>query len=43
MDSEDFDLTQRLRKRIVDIAPSVEGAALDDKVSPIEIVRLLEA
>jgi hypothetical protein len=43
LDSEDFDLTQRLRKRIIDIAPSVEAVALDDKVSPSEVVRLLEA
>lgn len=43
LDSEDFDLTQRLRKRILDIAPSVEAVALDDKVAPTEVVRLLEA
>jgi|SRR5882724_5704716 len=42
LDSEDFDVTQRLQKRIMDIAPSVETAALDDKVSTIEVVRLLE-
>lgn len=43
LDSEDFDVTQRLQKRIMDIAPSVGTAALDDKVSPIEVVRLLES
>jgi len=42
LDSEHFDVTQRLRKRILDIAPSVEVTALDDKVSATEVVRLLE-
>lgn len=42
LDSEDFDLTQRLRKRIRDIAPSIEAVGLDDKVSPSEVARLLE-
>jgi hypothetical protein len=42
LDSEDFDLTQRLRKRIRDIAPSIEAVALDEKTSPSEVARLLE-
>lgn len=41
LDTEDFDLTQRLRRRIADIAPAAATAALDSEVSPIEIVRLL--
>jgi hypothetical protein len=43
LDSEDFDLTQRLRKRIATIAPTAADAALDDAVSPSEVVRLLGA
>jgi hypothetical protein len=43
LDSEDFDLTQRLRKRIAGIAPAVSAAALDGEVSPAEVVRLLGA
>jgi hypothetical protein len=43
LDSDDFDLTQRLRKRIATIAPAAAGAALDLGVSPNEVVRLLGA
>jgi hypothetical protein len=43
LDSEDFDLTRRLRKRIEAIAPAASNAALDDAISPAEIVRLLGA
>ena len=41
LDSEDFDLTQRLLKRIVNIAPAAADAALDKRISPSEVVRLL--
>lgn len=41
LDSEDFDLTQRLRKRIATIAPAAATGALDETVSPSEVVRLL--
>jgi hypothetical protein len=41
LDTEDFDLTRRLRKRIADIAPAVATAALDSEVSPAEVVHLL--
>jgi hypothetical protein len=43
LDSEDFDLTQRLRKRIASIAPPVEHVALDTGVAATEVVRLLGA
>lgn len=43
LDSDDFDLTQRLRRRIASIAPSVEHAALDTSVTATEVVRLLGA
>jgi hypothetical protein len=43
LDSEEFDLSQRLRKRIADIAPSAINAALDDAISPAEIARMLGA
>lgn len=43
LDSEDFDLTQRLRKRIASIAPDAANAVLDDAVTPAEVVRLLGA
>lgn len=43
LDSEDFDLTQRLLKRIGNIAPAATHAALDTRVSPSEVVRLLGA
>jgi hypothetical protein len=41
LDSEDFDLTQRLRRRIASIAAPAEHAALDDGVAASEVVRLL--
>lgn len=37
------DLTERLRKRIATIAPAAADAALDDRVTPAEVVRLLGA
>jgi hypothetical protein len=37
------DLTDRLRKRIVTIAPEASAAALDDKVPAAEVARLLGA
>lgn len=43
LESEDFDLRQRLRKRIASIAPNVSEAALDQNVSAAEVVRLLGA
>lgn len=43
LDREEFDLTQRLRKRIATIAPAVADAALDSGISPSEVVRLLGA
>jgi hypothetical protein len=43
LDSEDFDLTQRLRRRIASIAPQAEHAALDTSVTAAEVVRLLGA
>jgi hypothetical protein len=43
LDSDDFNLTQRLRKRIASIAPGAANAALDDTVTPAEVVRLLGA
>jgi len=41
LDSENFDLTQRLRKRIGSIAPQVVDTALDDAIPATEVVRLL--
>jgi hypothetical protein len=41
LDGDDFDLKQRLRKRISGIAPSVSDVALDEEVGPTEVVRLL--
>jgi hypothetical protein len=41
LDSEDFDLKQRLRKRIASIAPNLPDVTLDQNVSPAEVVRLL--
>jgi hypothetical protein len=41
LDSEDFNLTQRLLKRIANIAPAAKDAALDNRVLPSEVVRLL--
>jgi len=43
LDSEEFDVSQRLRKRIADIAPGATSAVLDDAVSPAEIARMLGA
>jgi hypothetical protein len=43
LDSEDFDLTQRLGRRIASIAPPAERAALDSGVPASEVVRLLGA
>jgi hypothetical protein len=43
LDSEDFDLTQRLRKRFASIAPDAANAVLDETVTPAEVVRLLGA
>jgi hypothetical protein len=43
LDREDFDLTQRLRRRIASIAPPAEHAALDPNVTATEVVRLLGA
>jgi hypothetical protein len=43
LDSEDFDLTQRLLKRIANIAPAATDAALDKEILPSEVVRLLGA
>jgi len=40
LDSEQFDVTQRLKRRISDIAPEA-GAALDEAIPATEIVRLL--
>jgi hypothetical protein len=36
------DLTERLRARILTIAPRASEVALDDSVSPTEVIRLLE-
>jgi hypothetical protein len=41
LESEDFDLTQRLLKRIGNIAPAATNAALDSEILPSEVVRLL--
>jgi hypothetical protein len=43
LDSEELDLTRRLKKRIAAISPIAADKALDDAVSPAEIVRILEA
>lgn len=43
LDSEEFDLTHRLKRRITDIAPAATNAALDDAISANEIVRMLGA
>lgn len=37
------DLTQRLRRRIAAIAPAAADAALDETVSPADVVRLLRS
>src|SRR5215472_16872369 len=41
LDTEDFNLTQRLKRRIGNIAPAAEQAALDSSVLPTDVVRLL--
>ena len=41
LDREDFDVTQRLSRRIGTIAPPVASVALDSKVGASEIIRLL--
>lgn len=43
LDTDDFNLTQRLKRRIGSIAPAAEQAALDKGVSVTEVVRLLGA
>ncbi|SRR6266540_2561025 len=37
------DLTERLQKRIATIAPNAAPTALDEKVSPVEVARILGA
>jgi len=41
LDHEDFDVTRRLQKRIAMIAPVVGNAALNDKITAAEVIRLL--
>ena len=41
LDREDFDVTQRLTRRIANIAPPAATAALDSKVSTNGVIRLL--
>jgi len=41
LESEDFDLTQRLEKRIAAIAPEAAKAVLNKSIVPAEVVRLL--
>lgn len=41
LDREEFDVTQRLTRRIGSIAPAVASVALDPQVSANEVVRLL--
>jgi hypothetical protein len=43
LDTDDFNLTQRLKRRIGSIAPAAEQAALDKGVTVTEVVRLLGA
>ena len=43
LESADFDLTQRLEKRIVGIAPEGAKAVLNNDVAPADVVRLLGA
>ncbi|MGH7169074.1 MAG: hypothetical protein ACRELG_02200, partial [Gemmataceae bacterium] len=43
LDTDDFDLTLRLRRRIATIAPAAEQAALDEGVAATEVLRLLGA
>lgn len=41
LDSEEFDVNQRLKKRISDLAPGAASAALDSSVPASEVVRML--
>jgi hypothetical protein len=41
LDREDFDLVQRLQKRIASIAPMASNAVLDRTIVPSEVIRLL--
>lgn len=41
LDGDEFNLTQRLKRRVSDIAPAAANAALDDTIPPTEVVRLL--
>lgn len=41
VDREGLNLTRRLKRRIESIAPSVADAALDNSITPTEVVRLL--
>jgi hypothetical protein len=41
LDSEEFDVNQRLKKRISDIASGAASAALDSSVPASEVVRIL--
>ena len=41
LDRDDFDVTQRLTRRIGNIAPPITTVALDPKVSASEVIRLL--
>jgi hypothetical protein len=43
LNTDDFNLTQRLKRRIGSIAPAAEQAALDQGVTATEVVRLLGA
>jgi len=43
LDSEEFDLTHRLKRRIADIAPTAGDAALNEAVPATEVVRILGA
>ena len=43
LDSEEFDLTHRLKRRIADIAPAAGDAALNEGVPAVEVVRILGA
>ena len=43
LDSEEFDLTHRLKRRIADIAPLAGDAVLNEGVPAVEVVRILGA
>lgn len=43
LDTEDFDITQRLVKRIKSIAPEAATTVLNNEITPSEVVRLLGA